>query len=318
LRLLNEDETAFLPVIHDKEIQYFGLADSLKEAIHSFLINNVIRTIRRQPNKHRSMMINITRYNKVQTQIHYRVSEYIDLLKNAIEELASKTVEKFISDKELNKIYNMTLASKGFTVFSMSYTLWPEATVPIQLMEIAEALSWINSHLSSYPCDSKKILLTGDSAGGQLALFSAVLAESSVLRGVFSVKDCGLKITCLGLVSPVPDMSDSPVVSVYTKKMWGKNYASSPTSRYMNFKDISKFSKLPPTVLITSSGDTLAEKQTITTYNRIKDLGVKTELYNYGKVDGKHLPHVFSVIYPQSNEGMDAIENMLNFFKETF
>lgn len=221
-------------------------------------------------------------------------------------------------DKELNKIYNMTLASKGFTVFSMSYSLWPDATVPTQLAEIAEALSWINSHLSSYPCDEKKILLTGDSAGGQLALFSAVIAESSVLRGVFSVKDCGLNITCLGLVSPVPDMSNSPVMSIYTKKMWGKNYASSPTSRYMNFRDIAKFSKLPPTILITSSGDTLAEKQTIATYNRIKDLGVKAELYNYGKVDGKHLPHVFSVIYPFSDSGNDAIDNMLNFFRSTF
>ena len=43
-------------------------------------------------------------------------------------------------DKELNKYYNMVLASKGFTVFSMSYTLWPETTVPEQLKEIAEAL----------------------------------------------------------------------------------------------------------------------------------------------------------------------------------
>ncbi len=221
-------------------------------------------------------------------------------------------------DKELNKYYNMTLASKGFTVFSMSYTLWPETTVPEQLKEIAEALSWINNNLSSYPCDSKKIMLTGDSAGGQLALYSAVLSKSSVLRGVFSVKDCGIKFTCLGLVSPVPDMNSKSPISAYTKGMWGKNYASSPTSRYMNFKDIAKFADLPPTVLITSSGDFLAEKQTISTYEKIKDLGVKTELYNYGKVDGKHLPHVFSVLYPYSDEGNDAIENMLNFFRETF
>jgi acetyl esterase/lipase len=86
----------------------------------------------------------------------------------------------------------------------------------------------------------------------------------------------------------------------------------------MNFKDIAKFSDLPPTVLITSSGDFLAEKQTISTYEKIKSLGVKTELYNYGKTNGKHLPHVFSVLYPYSDEGNDAIENMLNFFRETF
>ncbi|MBR2876376.1 MAG: alpha/beta hydrolase [Clostridia bacterium] len=221
-------------------------------------------------------------------------------------------------DKELNKYYNMVLASKGFTVFSMSYTLWPETIVPEQLKEIAEALLWINNNLSSYPCDRKKIMLTGDSAGGQLALYSAVLSRSSVLRDVFSVKDCGLKFTCLGLVSVVADMGSNSIISLYTKGMWGKNYASSPTSRYMNFRDIAKFSNLPPTVLITSSGDVIAQRQTISTYNKIKELGVRTELYNYGKADGKHLPHVFSVLYPYSEYGNDAIDNMLNFYRDTF
>ena len=221
-------------------------------------------------------------------------------------------------DKELNKYYNMVLASKGFTVFSMSYTLWPESTVPEQLKEIATALFWIKNNLTAYPCDAEKIMLTGDSAGGQLALYSAVLSKSSVLRDVFSVKDCGLDFTCLALVSAVADMNSGFPMSVYTKGMWGKNYASSPTSRYMNFKDIAKFAQLPPTVLFTSSGDILAEKQTISIYNRIKQLGVKTELYNYGKVDGKHLPHVFSFLYPYSESVNVAIDKMLDFYRETF
>ena len=59
-------------------------------------------------------------------------------------------------------------------------------------------------------------------------------------RDVFSVKDCGLNFTCLALVSPVPDMNSNSPMSAYTRGMWGKNYASSPTSRYMNFKDIAK------------------------------------------------------------------------------
>ncbi len=221
-------------------------------------------------------------------------------------------------DKELNKYYNLVIASKGFTVFSLSYTLFPETTVPEQLKELAEALLFINNNLSSYPCDESKILLTGDSAGGQLALYSAVLSESSVLRGVFSVKDCGLKFNCLGLVSPVANMASNSVMSVYTKRMWGKNYASSPTSRYMNFKDIAKFSDLPPVILFTSSGDFLAENQTIETHKIIESLGVKTELYNYGKSNGKHLPHVFSVVEPFSEEGNDAIDKMLDFFRDTF
>ena len=79
LRLLNEDEENFLPVIHSIESEYPVLPHSLKEAIHEFLINNVIRTLRGHKTKHRSMMINITRYNKVQQKIEASVSAYIEV-----------------------------------------------------------------------------------------------------------------------------------------------------------------------------------------------------------------------------------------------
>ncbi len=221
-------------------------------------------------------------------------------------------------DKELNKYYNMSLAKKGFTVFSISYSLFPDVTVPEQLREAAEALSFINSSLDSYPCDKSKIMLTGDSAGGQLALYTAVLLRSSVLRGVFSVKDAALKITCLALTSPVPNMNGTAPMGIYTKMMWGKNFASNPTSQYMNFSDIMKFAKLPPTYLVTSSGDSLARKQTRDTYNMIKSLGVKAKLSDWEKTAGKNLPHVFSVLDPFCEEGNKAIDDMLDFFRETY
>ncbi len=102
LREIKEDEPYFLPVIHDKYVEYLGLADSMKEAIHSFLINNVIRTLRGQKKiKHRSMMINITRYNDVQAQIQEYVSTYIEILTNEIEQLSSGPVECFIANKKI-------------------------------------------------------------------------------------------------------------------------------------------------------------------------------------------------------------------------
>lgn len=218
-------------------------------------------------------------------------------------------------DKELNKNYNLHLASRGYLVFSMSYTLVPKSDVPTQLREIAQSFAWIDRHMEEYPCDRSRILLTGDSAGGQLALYSAVLLNSSVLRSVFSVKDCGLEITCLALTSPVPYMRGDFPVSVYGKGMWGKNPASLPTARYMDFDDIARFASLPPTYLVTSSGDTPARKQTRRAYEKIKSLGVKTELKDWEKFKGKNLPHVFSVLDPESEEGAKAISDMLAFFE---
>lgn len=114
LRLVNESEENFLPVIHDKDISYPELSESLKEAIHSFLINNVVRTLRDQPTKHRSMMINITKFNNVQDKIYYRVCEYLKILKDAIEELSNKTTIKFIADKRLYNIHRLFTTSSFY------------------------------------------------------------------------------------------------------------------------------------------------------------------------------------------------------------
>lgn len=107
VRLISEIEPNFLPVIHDKFVSYPALADSLKEAINSFLICNVIRTIRGHGLKHRSMMINITRFNDTQAQIWERVTEYLEALQNAIEQLSDMPLEDFRKNRYCNDLYEL-------------------------------------------------------------------------------------------------------------------------------------------------------------------------------------------------------------------
>lgn len=107
LRLISEEEKLFLPVIHQKDYVYGGLADSLKEAIHSFLINCVVRTIRGHGTKHRSMMINITRYNDVQEQVCAHVAKYVQQLYEIIEQLSSGPTEEFIKNSKAKAIHDL-------------------------------------------------------------------------------------------------------------------------------------------------------------------------------------------------------------------
>ncbi|MEG1566964.1 MAG: Z1 domain-containing protein [Anaerovoracaceae bacterium] len=107
LRLINEEEPLFLPVIHEKDYQLQGLPESLIEAIHCFLINCVIRTIRGQSTKHRTLMINITRYNKVQEQVQERVVAYIEKLTCSIEQLSSMGVDAFVRNAMNKKIFDL-------------------------------------------------------------------------------------------------------------------------------------------------------------------------------------------------------------------
>ena len=107
VRLISENEPNFLPVIHDRFVQYPAMAESLKEAIHSFLISNVIRTIRGDGLKHRSMMINITRFNDTQALIWERVEEYLKTLKNAIEQLSDMPLTVFCKNRYCNALFEL-------------------------------------------------------------------------------------------------------------------------------------------------------------------------------------------------------------------
>lgn len=220
-------------------------------------------------------------------------------------------------NKELNKYYCLALASRGYVVFNINYRLVPDVTVNEQLQDCAFALKWISENMQNYPCDIENILLTGDSAGGQLAVYSAALLQSEKLREVFDVVDGELQPSALLLTSPVSYMNNGSAFSMYTKILWGKDYKDKPTYQYMNLDQIIDYAQLPPTYLITSSGDTLAHSQTIQAAELLESKGVQTQLADYGKVDGKKQVHVFSVLYPFDTAGVTAIDEALAFFEET-
>ena len=105
IRLLDEKEPGFLHVVHKKDAEFTYLPESLKEAILTFLINNVIRTRRGHKFKHRSMMINISRLNALQEDIKDQVEKYINKLMNIINQDCYKVTEEFIKNSEMGKLY---------------------------------------------------------------------------------------------------------------------------------------------------------------------------------------------------------------------
>ncbi len=220
-------------------------------------------------------------------------------------------------DKELNKNYCLALASRGYVVFNMSYRLVPDVTVSEQLQDVAYALKWISENMNNYPCDSQNIMLTGDSAGGQLAVYSAVLLQNEELRKTFDVVDGNIELTSLLLTSPVSFMNNGDLFSIYTKMLWGSDYKDKATYEYMNLDQIVDFAELPPTYLITSSGDTLAHSQTLKTAELLKSKKVPYKLADYDEVDGKKLAHVFSVLEPFDKAGKTAIDEALDFYQNT-
>ena len=218
-------------------------------------------------------------------------------------------------DKDLNEYYCLSIADRGYAVFSISYRLVPDVSVNEQLQDVAQALKWIKGNMANYPCDESKILLTGDSAGGQLAVYSAALLQSPELREKFEVVDGGIQPSALLLTSPVAFMKDGGAFSIYTKVLWGKDYKNEPTYNYMDLSEIVDFAELPPTYLITSEGDSLAREQTHRAYDLLKEKGVQCEIADFADDEnGDPLPHVFSVLFPFDKSGTKAIDDALTFF----
>lgn len=219
------------------------------------------------------------------------------------------------ADKNLNEYYCKSLADRGFVVFNISYRLVPDVTVNEQIQDCALALKWISENMAEYPCDTENVMLTGDSAGGQLAAYSAVLLQSPELREIFGTVEADLNITALLLTSPVANMKDG-ALSVYTKALWGKDYKDKPTYEYMNLDEIVDYAQLPPTYLITSSGDSMAHSQTLHTAEILESKGVEVVLKDYEKFNGKSLPHVFSILEPFDEIGTQTIDDAMAFYRE--
>ncbi len=222
------------------------------------------------------------------------------------------------ANKDLNDYYCMALADRGYVVFNISYRLVPDVTVNEQIQDCAYALKWISDNMGDYPCDKDNIMLTGDSAGGQLSAYSAVLMQSAELRGLFDTVDPNMQLSSLLLTSPVAFMNDGGAFSIYTKLLWGKDYKEKATYEYMDLDKIIDYApNMPPTYLITSSGDSLAHDQTVRAYELLKEKGVKCELADYDKdAFGVNEPHVFSVLNPFDDAGKTTIDNALAFFND--
>jgi acetyl esterase len=78
-------------------------------------------------------------------------------------------------------------AATPMTVVSVDYALSPEAKFPQALEECAEVVRFIADQGASWDLDTRRLLVGGDSAGGNLALATALLLRDTggpALRGI--------------------------------------------------------------------------------------------------------------------------------------
>ena len=220
------------------------------------------------------------------------------------------------ADKDLNKFYNEYLAARGFLVFSLSYRLVPDVTVREQLRDVSLALKAIRKKMEDLPCDPSRIMLTGDSAGGMLAVYAAALSRSPSLRAYFETADHGMDFSCVTLTSPVAYMNERSLIGAYCRLMWRERPFAHCSADYMNVSELlPETDGLPPMLLITSAGDLLGLKQTRRLHRDLLETGADSTLLDFGSPAGRTLPHVFAVLEPESEDGRVCLDKTCAFFR---
>lgn len=72
-----EEVEKYLRLKHKKDESFTNLSPSMKESINLFFIANVIRDLRGDKTKHRSMLINISRFTNMHSKIKHVVLDYV-------------------------------------------------------------------------------------------------------------------------------------------------------------------------------------------------------------------------------------------------
>lgn len=88
-----EDAAAIFPEKHKKDLEVHELPKSLEDAIGAFLLSCAIRDLREEPLKHRSMLLNVSRFTDVQRRLADVVKSFLyDLVEN---------IKQYVADDEL-------------------------------------------------------------------------------------------------------------------------------------------------------------------------------------------------------------------------
>lgn len=95
----NDDMEEILELKHKNETAITSLPESLKTSVLVFLLSNAVRDLRGQENKHRSMLIHVSRFISVQKNVQELIKNYFNDVKKQIKNyILSDSEEPFINE----------------------------------------------------------------------------------------------------------------------------------------------------------------------------------------------------------------------------
>ena len=133
-----EELERLIPLKHKNGFYIKSLPTSMKEAIGAFLVANAIRDIRGDIKAHRSMLINVSRFNDVQKQFYDEVNLFVKDIKSSLNVNSKLDIKQARMDKNirfLEDMYNKYYEDTGVT-WNKVLSILKKSITPIELVMV--------------------------------------------------------------------------------------------------------------------------------------------------------------------------------------
>ena len=137
IRYINDYED-LLPIRHKIDYVITDLPSSLHQAVLIFILVIAVRLLRGQIKKHNSMLVNISRFTNIQSQIRNILHEYLQKLIQQIRFNYAKPVADALKNPLIKKLYEhwkKEFGEKEF-IWDEIQAVLLEATAPVKIIEI--------------------------------------------------------------------------------------------------------------------------------------------------------------------------------------
>ena len=204
------------------------------------------------------------------------------------------------------------LASMGYACFAPEYRLSTEALFPAAVYDLKEAIRWVKKNADKYNIDTAKIVVSGFSAGGELAAFLGVTGGMPLFEGLNTNTTINTKVNAVidmdGILSFIHPESgegdDSKRTSAatywfgYSKKEQPKLWEAASSLSYAG-------SQTPPTLFINSGVERMHAGRT--DYIKILDqFNIYSEVHTF-----EGAPHSFPLFEPWFEPMVNYIDGFL-------
>ncbi len=228
--------------------------------------------------------------------------------------------------KELNRNFCTHLAQRGFAVFSVNYRLIPSTDFMGQLSDVLTALTWIKNHLDVYPVSPDRIFLTGDSAGGTLALYMLAVESDDQFAQRLGLKPAGLRPRGAAFVSGLFDLTpylsvdpeDSDTTGSATNALamvapsFFRSFVQAGGDQVADLTTMVDMVRLPPVFLNTSADDFL-QGDALKLAEILCGKGRDFELHDLRPNRLQTLGHVYPVAMTWLEESRHALDQIHDF-----